>query len=171
MRAKVTCLLSTLVFTSGTACAAALPAQAAKPAAQPQPHILLDSGQASWYGPRHEGRRTTSGEVFDSHKLTAAHASLPLGSYVRVVVQGTGRSIVVKVNDREPPHGVRCIDLSRAAAAKLGIVNRGLADVTLEAASKADASEELAEAPDSAVPVEVSYHSRHHRRHHHHRPR
>jgi rare lipoprotein A len=165
MRAKVTCLLSTLVLTSGAACAGAAPAQAAKHTA------LLDSGEASWYGPRHEGRRTTSGEVFDSRKLTAAHASLPLGSYVRVVVQETGRSIVVKVNDREPPHGVRCIDLSRAAAARLGIVNRGLADVTLEAASKEDATEELAEAPDNAVPVEVAYHPRHHRRHHHHRPR
>jgi rare lipoprotein A len=163
-------LLSTLLLTSGAACATASPVEAPKRAVPPQPHILLDSGEASWYGPRHEGRRTTSGEVFDSHKLTAAHASLPLGSYVRVVVQETGRSIVVKVNDREPSHGVRCIDLSRAAAAKLGIINRGIADVTLEAASKTDVVEELAEAPDSAVPVEVAYHPRHHRRHHHHRP-
>jgi rare lipoprotein A len=88
---------------------------------------------------------------------------------VRVVVQDTGRSIVVKVNDREPPHGVRCIDLSRAAAARLGIVNRGVANVTLEPASRQDAAEELAEAPDDAVPIErAAYHRhRHHRRHHH----
>jgi rare lipoprotein A len=112
--------------------------------------------------------------VFDSHKLTAAHASLPLGSYVRVTVRDTGRSIVVKVNDREPPHGVRCIDLSREAAARLGFVGRGVADVTIEAVNKADAAEELAEAPDNAEPVETSAHRvgrshrAHGRRHSHH---
>jgi rare lipoprotein A len=107
--------------------------------------------------------------MFDSHKLTAAHASLPLGSYVRVVVQETGRSIVVKVNDREPPHGIRCIDLSREAATRLGIVSRGVANVTLEAASRPDAVEELAEAPDDAVPVESEQHRGHVHRHHAHR--
>jgi rare lipoprotein A len=130
---------------------------------------FIESGEASWYGPRHEGLRTTSGEVFDSSKLTAAHPSLPLGSYVRVTVQDTGRSIVVKVNDREPPHGVRCIDLSRAAAARLGIVGRGVADVTLERASRDEATE-LAEAPDDgmagpAAPTVSSRHGRPHRRH------
>jgi rare lipoprotein A len=110
-----------------------------------------ESGEATWYGPRHEGRRTSSGEVFNSRKLTAAHASLPLGSYVRVTVQATGRSIVVKVNDREPPHGVRCIDLSREAASRLGIVSRGVADVTLDSAAPGEATE-LAEAPDDAAP-------------------
>ena len=83
-----------------------------------------ESGEASWYGPRHEGMRTTSGEVFDGSRMTAAHSSLPIGSYVRVTLQRSGRSIIVRVNDREPPHGVRCIDLSRAAAARLGIVER-----------------------------------------------
>ncbi len=116
-----------------------------------------ESGQASWYGPRHEGLRTTSGEVFDSSKMTAAHASLPLGSYVRVTDTSTGRSIVVRVNDREPPHGVRCIDLSRAAATKLGFASRGVADVTLAAISADEArgaAEELAEAPDDATSID-----------------
>jgi rare lipoprotein A (peptidoglycan hydrolase) len=150
MQATATCVLSGLAF------ALALGASAAQATESAPAHAttIVDSGQATWYGPRHEGRRTTSGEVFDSHKLTAAHASLPLGSYVRVTVRDTGRSVVVKVNDREPPHGIRCIDLSRAAASRLGIVNRGVADVTIETAGRADAAEELAEAPDGAVPVE-----------------
>ena len=108
-----------------------------------------ESGEASWYGPRHEGLRTTSGERFDSSKLTAAHASLPMGSYVRVTVEQTGRSIVVRVNDREPPHGVRCIDLSHAAAERLGIAARGVANVTLAQVSADDATE-VAEVPEEA---------------------
>ncbi len=113
-----------------------------------------ESGEASWYGPRHEGMRTTSGEVFDGNQMTAAHSSLPLGSYVRVTLQHSGRSIIVRVNDREPPHGVRCIDLSRAAANRLGIVSRGVADVTLAQASPEEA-EELAEAPMAVRPAGV----------------
>ncbi len=107
-----------------------------------------ESGEASWYGPRHEGLRTTSGERFDSTKLTAAHASLPMGSYVRVTVEQTGRSVVVRVNDREPPHGVRCIDLSHAAAERLGIAARGVADVSLAQVTADDATE-VADAPEA----------------------
>ena len=93
-----------------------------------------------------------AGKYSTAINLPAAHASLPLGSYVRVTVQDTGRSIVVKVNDREPPHGVRCIDLSRAAAVSLGIAGRGVADVTLAAATREDAvEEEVAEAPETPV--------------------
>ena len=116
-----------------------------------------ESGQASWYGPRHEGMRTTSGERFDSSKMTAAHASLPLGSYVRVTVLDSGRT-VVRGNDREPAHGVRCSDLSRAAATRLGFAARGVADVTLAQVSAEEASgaeEELAEAPDNASDLEA----------------
>jgi rare lipoprotein A len=75
MRATATCLLSTLVLAAGSACANAAPARIIASSAAES--VQLDSGEASWYGPRHEGRRTTSGEVFDSHKLTAAHASAP----------------------------------------------------------------------------------------------
>jgi len=173
MRATATCLI-TLVLAAGATCANAAPARGGASNAAEPASALLDSGEASWYGPRHEGRRTSSGEVFDSHKFTAAHASLPLGSYVRVVVEDTGRSIVVKVNDREPPHGVRCIDLSRAAAARLGIVNRGIANVTLQAVSSQDAVVELAEAPEDAAPSPGRARAHAHRRHarvkaHHHR--
>jgi rare lipoprotein A len=119
-----------------------------------------ERGEATWYGPRHEGRRTTSGEKFDSSKLTAAHSSLPMGAWVRVTDTGTGRSIVVRVNDREPPHGVRCIDLSRAAAARLGMLGRGVADVSLARISPAEATRapELAEAPEAAQTVEAAAH-------------
>jgi rare lipoprotein A len=127
-----------------------------------------ESGEASWYGPRHEGLRTTSGEVFDSRKMTAAHPTLPLGSYVRVTLQESGRSIIVRVNDREPPHGVRCIDLSHEAAARLGIVDRGVADVTLVQVAPEEA-QELAEAPDDARDVEQRSASAPHGRRHTHR--
>jgi rare lipoprotein A len=129
-----------------------------------------ESGQATWYGPRHAGHRTTSGERFDPAQLTAAHSSLPLGSWVRVTVEGTGASVVVRVNDREPPHGVRCIDLSHAAAARLGIVRTGVADVTLARVS-GPAAIEVAEAPDDATSVDQprprAVNSRHGRRHTH----
>lgn len=88
-------------------------------------------GLASWYGGRRwQGRLTASGVRYDDRKLTAAHASLPLGSRVRVTVADTGRSVVVTINDR-PGTRRRIIDLSRAAAAELGIVARGIARVAL----------------------------------------
>jgi rare lipoprotein A len=151
MRATATRFLSTLILASGTLCAGVAMAETAPVPKAPE---VIETGEATWYGPRHEGHRTSSGEMFDSHKFTAAHASLPLGSYVRVTVQSTGRSLVVKVNDREPQHGVRCIDLSHAAAARLGIVSSGIADVTLQSATRDDAIE-LAEAPDDSAPRHV----------------
>jgi rare lipoprotein A (peptidoglycan hydrolase) len=92
------------------------------------------AGIASWYGGRRwQGRPTASGVRFDERQLTAAHASLPLGSVVRVTVADTGRSVVVTINDR-PGTRKRVIDLSRAAAEQLGIVERGIARVTLDPA-------------------------------------
>ncbi len=106
-----------------------------------------ESGEASWYGGWHQGRPTSSGERFDEHAMTAAHARLPLGSRVRVTLRDTGRSVVVTINDRLPPKRSRVIDLSRGAAARLGIVDRGLGDVTLTPVSMRMA-EEVAEAPE-----------------------
>ncbi len=154
MRASATRLPCTLILAAGMLCTGVAMADTGGAAAAPKTSDVIESGEASWYGPRHEGHRTSSGEMFDSNKLTAAHASLPLGSYVRVTVQSTGASLVVKVNDREPPHGVRCIDLSHAAAARLGILSRGIADVTIETATRDDAVE-LAEAPDDVAPRHV----------------
>jgi rare lipoprotein A len=149
--------------------AASLPA--GDVAAAPAQAAVLDSGEATWYGPRHAGRRTYSGERFDPRKMTAAHPSLPIGTMVRVTDMATGRSVIVRVNDREPPHGVRCIDLSEGAALALGIHGRGVADVTLTAADRPDAPVEVAEAPedgsDAVAPVRhvTSRHGRPHKRH------
>lgn len=78
-------------------------------------------GLASWYGPGFHGRRTASGERFDQGAMTAAHRSLPFGARVRVTMLGSGRAIVVRVNDRGPYIGGRVIDLSKGAARRLGL--------------------------------------------------
>lgn len=106
-----------------------------------------ESGEASWYGPRFNGKRTSSGERFDQNALTAAHDTLPLGTKLHVTVQETGRSVVVTITDRMPPKRVRIIDLSRGAAKELGLLARGTGMVTLTEA-KPDDPVEVAEAPD-----------------------
>ena len=90
-------------------------------------------GKASWYGKRFHGRRTASGEIFKMSALTAAHRTLPLLSYAKVTLLSTGKSIIVRINDRGPhilTH--RIIDLSQAAAAELGLLDRGTGDVLVE---------------------------------------
>lgn len=89
-----------------------------------------EKGIASWYGRKFHGRKTSSGEIYDMFKMTAAHKSLPLPSYVRVTNAANGRSIVVRVNDRGPFHKGRIIDLSYAAAAKLDLLHgTGLVEI------------------------------------------
>jgi len=96
--------------------------------------VWRQAGIASWYGgKRWQGKMTASGVRYDERQLTAAHASLPIGSRVRVTVADTGHSVVVTINDR-PGTRRRIIDLSRAAAAELGIVARGVTQVTLSPA-------------------------------------
>jgi rare lipoprotein A len=90
------------------------------------------SGKASWYGPGHIGHKTANGEVFTGKERTAAHRDLPLGAVVRVLDTRTGRSVVVRINDRGPFVAGRVIDLSEQAARDLGIKARGIGDVTLE---------------------------------------
>jgi len=90
-------------------------------------------GIASWYGPNFHGRTTSNGEVYDMYRLTAAHRSLPLPSYVRVTHVENGKSVVLKVNDRGPFAGDRLIDLSFAAALKLDMVHEGTAMVEVQA--------------------------------------
>jgi rare lipoprotein A len=86
-------------------------------------------GEASWYGTKFHGRRTANGEVYDMFAMTAAHTTLPIPSYVRVTHVANGRSIIVRINDRGPFHGNRIIDLSYAAAKKLGMIETGFAIV------------------------------------------
>lgn len=88
-------------------------------------------GKASWYGEKFHGRKTSNGEVFDMLAVTAAHKNLRIPCYLQVTNLGNGRSIVVRVNDRGPFVGNRILDLSYAAAAKLGMVKQGVADVEI----------------------------------------
>ena len=98
---------------------------------------FIEEGIASWYGPGFHGKRTANGEIYDMHAMTAAHKILPLGSIVRVVNKNNGRSLVLRINDRGPFVDDRVIDLSRAAAEKLDVVNKGTAPVRITAIDEA----------------------------------
>lgn len=91
-----------------------------------------ETGIASWYGPGFDGKRTASGEIFDTNGLTAAHKTLPMPSMVRVTNLENGRSIAVRVNDRGPFEAGRVIDLSRRGAQLLGFIDKGTARVRVE---------------------------------------
>lgn len=84
---------------------------------------LTERGQASWYGRKFHGRRTASGELYNMHAMTAAHKTMPIPSYARVRNPANGREVIVRVNDRGPFTAGRVIDLSWAAAVKLGVQN------------------------------------------------
>lgn len=90
-------------------------------------------GTASWYGTKFHGRKTANGEPYSMYEMTAAHTSLPIPSYVRVTNLANGRSVIVRINDRGPFHGGRVIDLSYAAAKKLGYAGQGTARVEVVA--------------------------------------
>lgn len=92
-----------------------------------------EQGIASWYGTKFHGRKTANGETYNMYAMTAAHKTLPIPSYVRVVNVANKRSIVVRINDRGPFHNQRIIDLSYVAAAKLGIHKIGKAHVEVTA--------------------------------------
>ena len=100
------------------------------PLASVQPY--RQRGMASWYGRKFHGQRTASGETYDMYAMSAAHTTLPIPSYARVTRVATGRSVIVRINDRGPFHPGRMIDLSYAAALKLGFAHLGSAEVELE---------------------------------------
>jgi rare lipoprotein A len=101
-----------------------------EPLASLQP--FKQRGRASWYGRRFHGQKTSSGEVYDMYGMTAAHPTLPIPSYVRVTNVSNGRSVIVRINDRGPFHSERIIDLSYAAAHKLGYIEAGSTQVEVE---------------------------------------
>src|SRR5215203_2536582 len=103
-------------------------ALAATPAAAEESRSI-QTGAASWYGPGFHGKKTANGERFNTHALTAAHKTLPFGTKVRVTNESTGKSVVVRINDRGPYAQGRVIDLSKAAADAVGIL--GVGTVTL----------------------------------------
>jgi len=141
-------LAATLAW-QGAASATSAPRQEARIAPAPcavssarQRHLagcVIQTGTASWYGEAHHGLPTANGEIFDMHMLTAAHATLPMNALVRVICLRTGRSVVVRINDRLPPSSGRIIDVSEKAAAMLGFKGRGLAKVRLVLLEKGQA--------------------------------
>jgi rare lipoprotein A len=121
-------------------------AQEASPPATlptPAPSTIIETGLASWYGARHHGKRTASGEIFDQKKFTAAHRTLPWGSIVKVTNLDNGKSVEVRINDRGPFTKGRIIDLSRAAARAVGMVESGVSPVRMELLSPREISSDL----------------------------
>jgi len=119
-------------------------------------------GVASWYGVKFHGQRTSSGEPYDMYKMTAAHPTLPIPSYARITSMDSGKSVIVRINDRGPFHSDRLIDVSYTAALKLGLLGKGSHQVEVErlfpddgtriaTARRAAASELQAIAPPPAI--------------------
>jgi rare lipoprotein A len=103
----------------------------------PSSQGFVEQGYASWYGPGFHGKKTSNGESYDMHELTAAHKTLPLGTLVKVTRTDTGKSVVVRLNDRGPFVAGRIIDLSNSAAQALDMIGSGTAPVTIEALQRA----------------------------------
>ncbi len=92
----------------------------------------VEYGKASFYDPKLAGKRTASGEIYNPREMTAAHRTLPFGTWVRVTALSSKKSVVVRINDRGPFVRGRIIDLSNEAARRLGILKQGIADVKVE---------------------------------------
>jgi len=118
----------------------------------PNPENYKEYGKASWYGTKFHGQRTSSGELYDMYKLTAAHRSLPIPSYVRVTNLDNHRTAIVRVNDRGPFHSERLIDLSYAAAVKLGFADRGTTRVMVELVDGTDQLPNVASSAAARTP-------------------
>jgi len=118
-----------------------------------QAHGFEQRGLASWYGPKFQGKLTSNGEVYDMEKMTAAHKLLPMNTWVEVVNQDNGKKAVVRVNDRGPFVDGRIIDLSKAAARKLGVLGPGTAPVYIRALASrpSDTAPPPADAPTAVV--------------------
>lgn len=144
------------------------PAPAADPAPGPEPvannqYLLtgeealeLERGHASWYGARFQGQPTASGEQYDMYALTAAHRTLPFGTVVRVRNEALGREVDVRINDRGPFAPGRVIDLSQAAAKALGLMQSGMAEVSLNVTESAYKRASTSRAPASRQKVHSS---------------
>ena len=121
------------------------------PLASVQPY--RQRGMASWYGRKFHGQRTASGETYDMYAMSAAHTTLPIPSYARVTRVATGRSVIVRINDRGPFHQGRMIDLSYAAALKLGFAQLGSAEVELESIEPGQAVSPTLQAATATPPA------------------
>ena len=117
-----------------------------------KPDGYVETGLASFYGNKFHGRRTSSLEVYDMYAFSAAHKTLPLPSFARVTNLSNGKSVIVRVNDRGPFHDGRVIDLSYAAAVKLGVHRAGTAKVEVRAVTADDRGPDTRVAPQTAAP-------------------
>lgn len=129
MKTRHYCLLFVGITASLSLCAQKRPATSKKP-----PRIQY--GTASYYADKFQGRKTASDDIFDQNKMTCAHNTLPFGTWVRVTNLRNKKSVIVKVTDRLHYKNKRLVDLSRAAATKLGYVKRGLTKVKVEVLGK-----------------------------------
>ena len=112
-------------------------------------------GVSSWYGKKFHGQKTSSGEIYDMYKMTAAHPTLPIPSYARITSVGNGKQVVVRINDRGPFHASRIVDVSYTAAVKLGLLQNGSHEVRLERLLP-DAGNRLATARRNAPEPDVN---------------
>lgn len=110
------------------------------------------TGVASWYGRKFHGNKTANGETYDMYAMTAAHPTLPLPSYARVTRAKSGKSVIVRINDRGPFHSSRIIDLSYVAAAKLDLIQPGSGQVIVEAITNDDIRSNAYQHPDQPTP-------------------
>jgi rare lipoprotein A len=122
----------TLLVALGITASASDPAVSQQRQQQSGKRHWYQIGQASWYGPHFQGKKTANGESYDMNGLTCAHRSLPLGSWIRVTNLRNRRSVFVRVNDRGPVPESRIVDLSYGAAEAVGIAHSGLGKVKLE---------------------------------------
>ena len=113
---------------------------------EPVKPIKVWVGNASWYGPNFDGKKTANGERFNAESLTAAHPNLPFGSWVRIVNTRNGKFEMVRINDRGPYQEGREIDVSYRVARKIGLINSGVSQVRLE----------LLQLPPKRIRVEAS---------------
>lgn len=118
-----------------------------------KPHGYREEGGASWYGKKFHGHLTANGETYDMFAMTGAHKTLPIPSYVRVTHLENDTSVVVRINDRGPFHEGRIIDLSYAAAARLGMLEEGSAKVRVEAVMPDASATAVAQAPPAPTPT------------------
>ncbi len=132
---KKFCLLFVLIF-SASILSVSAQQDSTKSTKKSSVKAKIQYGLASFYSNKFNGRKTANGEIFNNQKLTAAHNTLPLGTYVRVTNLRNKRSVVVKINDRLHHKNKRIIDLSRLAATKLGFIKSGLTRVKVEVLGK-----------------------------------
>lgn len=137
MRKIFTILTSLLLLAATGICQSPSGPRSAKPA-------KIQYGTASFYADKFEGRQTATGEVFTQKKMTAAHNTLPLGTWIRVTNLSNKKVVIVRVNDRLHPKNPRLVDLSKTAAKKLGYTGQGLTRVKVEVLGKKEPQQDLA---------------------------